>query len=1132
MTIRARLLLFTTVLILGAIVAAGLIGYKVGGSSLETSFTEQLTQTRLNRTQILQNEMENLGKALSVTSELARTRTSLKEFYHAEDETYRWLTKNSQIATWQDQLVRAYNAEDKPDLSKTIHLLHKLPLFLQAQFLKQAANDDVPVKSVVTVRGQERMPFFKIHESIHPFFLDYAERFNISDILLVDNTGTVVYSLQKSLNFGTNLNSGVFSSTSLGDAYRWSLTAAPRSYKFYDFSSSGVFSLAPAAYFVSPVFDKFQLLGAVIFQISLDRIDQILSDNNQWKKMGLKETGEVLAIGPDGLLRNNSRAFFENPSKFLRKYENLGGSKQVITALEESKTTALKLGLSTEKTRHYFRSEELITSENDYMDEPGLASIGKIHLPGDGEWLIVAKINRDEAVAPLSKYLIPFTIAAMASLGIFILIFLMLAKLLTSPLRSLELAFAKLNNQNWKERLQYKSNDEHAQVFSDYNKLAETLEKTTEAKDILENVMHSLRELLFIVDIPGDNNDGNLRWIIRIANTAASEMIGIPAASINSSDLKLWIDSDFDKIFEGVSLGKENLPPMEGFLKKISGEKVPVTLSFSPVKPLPSLKASLVLIATDISRQKEIERELKMQENLLKDSQALSLTGSFRWEMDSGKNIWSEQLYQILGIDPKGVRPTFDLFRELVILEDLPLLDDAYQKAQKNLLPINIDLRIKRANSHELIWVRTIGQFEYDPYGNPIATSGVVQDVTNLKKTELALIFAKDQALKSSQAKSEFLAHMSHEIRTPMNAIMGMAELLRETNLNKDQEYYVTIFRKSGEVLMALINDILDLSKIEAGEVSIENIPFDLNKLMNDIQEMLRPRALEKGIGFSYEVAKGINPHLMGDPNKLRQVLINLAGNSIKFTERGQIRINIVKNPTKKDSLMISISDSGVGIAPSKQHLIFQKFSQADSSITRRYGGTGLGLAISKSLVELMGGQIWFKSREGIGTTFFFTIPQREQVYSLGTQKPVHMQTPDLDFVKTLVPRDPNKKVRILLADDTEDNRILFTHYLKNGPFEIVEAENGLEALDKIKSDEFDIVFMDVQMPEMDGYAATAQVREWEQQVHHAHIPIIALTAHALSDDREKSLKAGCDDHITKPFKRDALINVIDRYSH
>ncbi|HWU44394.1 MAG TPA: histidine kinase dimerization/phospho-acceptor domain-containing protein, partial [Bdellovibrio sp.] len=351
-----------------------------------------------------------------------------------------------------------------------------------------------------------------------------------------------------------------------------------------------------------------------------------------------------------------------------------------------------------------------------------------------------------------------------------------------------------------------------------------------------------------------------------------------------------------------------------------------LAISIARMRPTKANVISFVLIATDVSRQKDIERQLKIHEGLLKSSQAMSHTGSFHWEISSGITVWSEQLFEILGFDKQTMRPSLDLFRSLVVPEDHSLLDESYSAAQKSLRPLNIDVRLRKANTHDLIWVHVIAQIEYDQYGTPRTASGVMQDVTDLKHTEMALIAAKDEALKSSQAKSEFLAHMSHEIRTPMNAIMGMADLLRETQLSEEQIYYITIFRKAGEVLMALINDILDLSKIEAGQIALENIPFDLDKIMVDIQDMMRPRALEKGIDYSFEVSKSLNSHLMGDPTKVRQVLINLVSNSIKFTERGHIRVNVTKNPTKKDSLIISVSDSGVGIPVNKQHLIFQKF--------------------------------------------------------------------------------------------------------------------------------------------------------------------------------------------------------------
>ena len=606
-------------------------------------------------------------------------------------------------------------------------------------------------------------------------------------------------------------------------------------------------------------------------------------------------------------------------------------------------------------------------------------------------------------------------------------------------------------------------------------------------------------------------------------------MLALSIDALKNSDLKMWIDADYELISEKLHL-KPLVPfKLEGIAKRSSGQRIPIELNWQPLWP--NDPTSLFVVVThETQERKESANKIHLLEDLLTESQALSKTGSFRWDIKAGHLECTREKLRILGLNTKDSYPSYDAFRALILSEDLPIFEKNLREAIKNISPIHVEYRVRKNDTGETVWLRTLGRTEYDDYGNALFMYGITQDITEERRQEQSLIAAKNEALRSSQAKSEFLARMSHEIRTPMNAIMGMAELLKETNLSADQKYYTTIFCKAGEVLMSLINDILDISKIEAGEVSIENIPFDFKKLMADVAEIMRPKAAEKGVDFSYEIAPGISHLLMGDPNKLRQILINLVSNSLKFTASGSIRVSILKNPSKKDSLLICVNDTGIGIPANKQHLIFQKFSQADSSVARKYGGTGLGLAISKSLVELMGGQIWFKSRENIGTTFFLSVPYREQMNSPSLPKILDPARNDLDFIGPKA-RAADKKIKILIADDTEDNRTLFTHYLKNGPYEIIEAENGLEAVDKIKSQQFDIVFMDVQMPEMDGYTATGQIRSWESEAHKEHLPIIALTAHALSEDRQKSLRAGCDDHIAKPFKKDTLLGVINRYS-
>ncbi|WP_413291857.1 ATP-binding protein [Bdellovibrio sp. HCB185ZH] len=985
--------------------------------------------------------------------------------------------------------------------------------------LQEAERNESLPRNVTTLKTTDPYGYFKTHSDIHTFMSEIADRFQMADALLLDKDGVVVYSMQKGFELGANLNTGIFSATRLTDVYRWSQSAPPQTFRFFDFAPLAGILPEYVSYIAAPIYDQKNYVGTLVFQISLDRFDQILSDNFQWKRSGLRETGEVIAYGPDGFMRNNSRLNYENPGEFQKLFSSSNKS-QVPQIVKDRGTTAMAVSLPADKIRHYLRNDDILETGTDYLNAVSLMSIGKVQLPGGVEWILVAKSNFNETTGPINHYLIIFVIIGSLFLLISLLIGFFFSKQLIQPLNFLHSRISAQGNKI--QEISYSSQDEFANIFKDFNKLANSYGQEQQEKTVLEQVVRTLNKVMFMVEIiPGFG--GSLKAIIRKSNPIANELIGTPEAALIGSELSLWLELDLKDLIDQQRT--------EAHLKCLSGERIPLAITTVPMNNSAG-RERFVIVGDDLRWKLEAERELRMKEDLLKASQVISKTGSFRWDLRLGKMIWSDEQFKLLGLNPNEVQPSYDLFKAMVHHEDVHILETALKQSGSGIREFHFEIRVRRADTHEFIWTNLMGLTEYDDKKNPVCTWGINQDITQMKKAEQELIAMKDEALKSSLAKSQFLAHMSHEIRTPMNAIMGMAELLKDTKLDPDQRYYLTIFQKASDVLMTLINDILDLSKIEAGEVSIENISFELHKMMTDVQEMMRPRAQIKGVEYSFDIGPGVSTFLMGDPTKLRQVLINLVSNSIKFTERGEIKVSVAKNPTKKDSLLISVSDTGVGIAPQKQHLIFQKFSQADSSITRRYGGTGLGLAISKSLVELMGGQIWFKSRENAGTTFFFTVPYREQ--SPGLQITPRMpETNLLSFADQIEARDLDKfrKIRILLADDTEDNRILFTHFFKNQPFEIIEAENGLEAVDKIKSSEFDIVFMDVQMPEMDGYAATSIIREWERTTQHSHIPIIALTAHALSDDKQKSLNAGCDDHVTKPFKKDVLLGVINRYT-
>ncbi|HZZ33240.1 MAG TPA: ATP-binding protein [Phenylobacterium sp.] len=397
------------------------------------------------------------------------------------------------------------------------------------------------------------------------------------------------------------------------------------------------------------------------------------------------------------------------------------------------------------------------------------------------------------------------------------------------------------------------------------------------------------------------------------------------------------------------------------------------------------------------------------------------------------------------------------------------------------------------------------------------------RDVTERKRVEIELQQAKAAAESASRTKSDFLASMSHEIRTPMNAVMGIADLLAKTELTAEQDKYVQIFRRSGDNLLNLINDILDLSKVEASQLDLERTGFSLSDHLEKVIEMVAPKAQEKGLTLACEIAPEVSNDLVGDPTRLRQVLLNLLGNAIKFTLTGRVMLNVEPDgdsavPT---ALRFTVSDTGIGIPGEKLGRVFERFTQADSSTTRRFGGSGLGLTISKRLVELMGGRIWVESTVGEGSVFSFAVP-----FEVWSEAARPMAAPAGVGRKGRLPA-----LRILLAEDSPDNCTIALAYLGDTPYRVDVAETGAIACQMFTAGHYDLVLMDRQMPVMDGLTATRTLRAWEKANGRAPTPIIALTASALKGDRETCLAAGCTAYLSKPIKQEVLLQAIADYS-
>ncbi len=515
--------------------------------------------------------------------------------------------------------------------------------------------------------------------------------------------------------------------------------------------------------------------------------------------------------------------------------------------------------------------------------------------------------------------------------------------------------------------------------------------------------------------------------------------------------------------------------------------------------------------------------EQKRLESILQDAQKMAKLGGWEYDVHNQAFYWTDQVRAIHEVSDSWV-PNLENEITFFEAEQRPKIRKAFEDASRVGKSFDVEVPFITGNGKRK-FVRYLGK-PINAQGKVTRVLGLIQDITDRKETEIEIINSKERAEAATRAKSDFLSIMSHEIRTPMNAVIGFTHLLLQENPAPSQIENLKALRFSANHLLALIYDILDFSKIESGKIEFDQVEFNLNETLNGIYHALNVKAEEKDVKLILEKDTNIDHRIIGDEVRLNQVLINIIGNAIEFTENGNVTISssLKHSPNpNSDQIQIhfSVKDTGVGIDERQIRSVFDQFSQESTATTRKFGGTGLGLAICKNLVELQGGEIWVESEKGIGSTFHFVLPFQKGKLTKATRD-FEKENSDVEIDLT--------GLKVLLVEDNPVNQLIAKKFLSQWQLEITVAEDGLKALSAVKKEAFDIILMDLQMPEMDGYEASIKIRKLPTE-HAKKVPIIALSAAAFIEVREDVKSAGMDDYLSKPFNPDELFAKIMRYT-
>lgn len=662
-----------------------------------------------------------------------------------------------------------------------------------------------------------------------------------------------------------------------------------------------------------------------------------------------------------------------------------------------------------------------------------------------------------------------------------------------------------------------------------YQELLQKLEDQEVLIQKLRSEKHSITNFEFFVnESPDLVCIADTTAFFRVVNDTFVKVLGYSREELLSRPFVEFVHpDDLQKTFEEVQNLSHNKPTVNfdnRYIKK-NGD----ILYLEWKANLNTANHLIYAVARDVTQFKITQEKLISSEKSLNEAQKIAKIGSWDFNLKTQELNWSNELYAIFEIEKEAIDPNlYAKYLARFLPEDIELLNQNIYNTITNKVSYEMEHRIVLDNN-ETKWVFCTGVPIMDNQNNVVALKGVVQNITQKKIIDDA-IKAKEKAEGANKAKSEFLSNMSHEIRTPLNGIVGFTDLLLKTNFDKDQFEYLKTVNESANSLMEIINNILDFSKIESGKLELSYEEIDIIQLSNQIINLFKYEANHKKIDLMLEIDANVPPFVIGDSFRLKQILVNLLSNAMKFTFSGHIKLKIVQveeEPTVS-KIKFSVIDTGIGIKPQNQSKIFESFIQADNTTTRKYGGTGLGLTISNQLLNLKKSQLHLKSVYGYGSEFYFTVAFQKNNLKLN---PIENSALDTNTIKEESKRKMKSlnNFKILIAEDNKINMLLaktLVHKIISN-VELFETTNGHDVVVMAAQEIPDLILMDIQMPIQNGYDATEEIRKNEKL---KQIPIIALTAGVLNGEKEKCLQYGLSDYITKPIVQSELEKVLTKW--